>query len=124
MDRNLHHGFDPAKWEAAKREARAIIYGVARRRGTISYSDLVGQISSVRMEPHDPRLGQFLGEISGEDDEADLGLSTVLVVHKSGDGQPGPGFYDLAQSRGRDVSDPVALWCEELTRVHDAWADR
>ena len=125
MERDgFRHGFDPTKWEAGKQEARAIIYETARRRSTISYSDLVAQISSVLLEAYDVRLDHFLGEIAREDDDAGLGLSTVLVVHKSGDLKPGPGFFEMAESQGRDIADPLEFWSEELSSVHDHWASR
>ena len=57
-----------------------------------------------------------------KDDENGNGLTTVLVVHKSGDQMPGPGFFHMAQSQGRDISDPVALWMCELNGVYDRWS--
>jgi hypothetical protein len=120
----LNHGFDPAAWEAAKQEARAIMIERARVRGMIPYSDLVARITSVRLAPHDPRLFHFLGEIASEDDEQGLGLTTVVVVHKNGDMQPGPGFFELAKSRGRDTSDILGCWVSELHKVHAVWSKR
>jgi hypothetical protein len=35
----------------------------------------------------------MLGEISQEEDEAGHGMLSVIVVHKYGDMQPGPGFF-------------------------------
>lgn len=55
--------------------------------------------------PHDPRLRPFLGEISSEEAHAGRGMLTALVVHKHGDYQPGPGFFELARSLGHDTSD-------------------
>ena len=118
----FNHGFDEKSWEAGKDEARKVMYAVAKRRRTIAYSELVEKIASVRMEAHDVRLAHFLGEIATEDDDNGLGLTTVVVVHKRGDQQPGPGFFELAAELGRDVSDPVACWIEELNAVYDEWA--
>lgn len=118
----FHHGFDDNAWDAAKEEARQVMYAVAKRRRTIAYSDLVSKIASVRMEAHDVRLAHFLGEIATEDDDNGLGLTTVVVVHKQGDQQPGPGFFEMAEEQGRNVSDPVACWIEELNAVYDHWA--
>jgi hypothetical protein len=42
----------------------------------------------------------------------------VIVVHKAGDMQAGPGFFELARSLGRDTSDILAFWAEELKKVH------
>ncbi|MEL6709367.1 MAG: hypothetical protein AAFP79_13885 [Pseudomonadota bacterium] len=117
----FRHGFSDAAWESAKSEARAILYDTAKSGGLISYSELVERITAVHLEAHDTRLDHFLGQIAGEDDEAGKGLTTVLVVHKSGDQMPGPGFFDMAEGRGRDVSDPVAFWMQELKAVHEYW---
>ena len=102
-------GFDPGvseeSWNAAKSEARMAIEEVARQRRTISYTELVRQIESLYLVPHDHRLAHMLGEISTEEDNVGRGLLTVVVVHQGGDMRPGPGFFELARSRGRDTSD-------------------
>ena len=118
----FNHGFDPSAWEAVKNEARAIMIARASVRGMIPYSELVAQIQSVKMAPHDARLAHFLGEIAAEDDEAGLGLTTVVVVHKNGDMQPGPGFFELAKSRGRNTDDILSCWVNELHKVHGIWS--
>lgn len=118
------HGFPKAKWESAKEEATKIIADVAMRRGMISYSELVSEIKSIRLEAHDPRLFQFLGEVSTKEEAAHRGLLTVVVVHKHGDMEPGKGFYKLAASLGRDTSDLQRCWVEELHRVHAVWSKK
>jgi hypothetical protein len=110
-----------AQWNAAKAEARAIMVDRARLRGMISYSDLVASIGTLRMEPHDPRLFHLLGQISSEEDAAGRGMLTVIVVHKNGDMQPGPGFFELAEHLGRDTTDILKCWVDELHRVHAVW---
>ena len=75
------------------------------------------------MEPHDPRLFNFLGQISSEEDENGRGLLTVIVVHKYGDMQPGPGFFELAKSRGRNIVDPLSCWIKELNIVHARYSN-
>ena len=47
----------------------------------IPYSDLVRQITAIKLEAHDARLSHFLGEIASEEDERGRYLLTVLVVH-------------------------------------------
>jgi molybdopterin synthase catalytic subunit len=68
-------------WDAAKAEARQV---------------MIRQITRIRLQAHDARLSHFLGEIASEEDERGRGPLTVVVVHKSGDMQPGPGFFELA----------------------------
>ena len=122
LRKNFSHGFSQTEWNSAKDEARSIMIGRARVRGMISYSDLVQQIHAIHLEPHDPRLAHLLGEISSEEDAAGRGMLTVLVVHKVGDMEPGDGFFELANSLGRDTSDLTKCWIEELHRVHAVWS--
>ena len=49
-------------------------------------------------------------------------MLTVIVVHKVGDMQPGPGFFELAKSLGRDTRDPLKCWVDELHHVHAVWS--
>jgi hypothetical protein len=120
---NFNHGFVQSDWEAAKDEARQIMIDCARARRMIPYSDLVRQITRIRLQAHDARLSHFLGEIASDEDERGRGLLTVVVVHKSGDMQPGPGFFELAQSRGRDTSNIVECWVDELKKVFAYWVN-
>jgi len=112
----------PLAWKAAKKQAKVILKDRAAMRGMISYSDLARQITAFSFAPHDPRFFHFLGEVSSDEDDKGRGLLTVIVVHKDGDMQPGPGFFDLAESRGRDVSDILKCWVEELHAVHAVWS--
>src|SRR5262245_53433571 len=102
------HGFGATQWQLAKRQATEILIGVARRRGRIAYSELVAQVTALTLDAHDPRLFHLLGEISSDEDAAGRGMLTAIVVHKSGDMQPGPGFFELARSLGRDTKDLLA----------------
>lgn len=118
----LHHGFPEPAWSAAKEEARAIMIERAKVKGMIPYSDLVREIRSIQLDAHDQRLFHMLGEISSEEDAAGRGMLTVVVVHKSGDMQPGPGFFELAQQLGRDTKDILKCWVAELHKVHGYWS--
>jgi hypothetical protein len=70
-------------------------------------------------------FGLPMSEMLGEaEDQAERGLLTVIVVHKAGDQEPGDGFYEMAATRGRDVSDRMALWVSEFKKVHDYWANK
>ena len=46
---------------------------------------------------------------------------SALVVHKIGDMQPGPGFFELAEELGKDTSDILRCWMAELKKVHSSW---
>lgn len=118
----LLHGSPEDAWNAAKEEARGIMIDRAKVRGMIPYSDLVKQITSIKLEAHDQRLFHMLGEISSEEDAEGHEMLTVLVVHKQEDMQPGPGFFELAQRFGRDTRDILKCWVDELHRVHAIWS--
>lgn len=115
-------GFSDKEWQAAKDEAKEILIERAKVRGkTISYSELVTYINAIQLEAHDIRLNHLVGEISKEEDAAGRGMLSVLVVHRHGDKQPGPGFFELAEELGRDTSDILECWVKELQKVHAYW---
>lgn len=120
----MPYGIAQSDWDVAKRQARTIMIERAKVRGMIPYSDLAASITAARLAPHDQRLFHLLGEISLEEDSKGRGMLSVLVVHKSGDMQPGPGFFDLAKRLGRDTSDIMKCWIDELHRVHAVWSAR
>jgi hypothetical protein len=119
----FQHGYPPKVWEAAKDEAKAAMIERAKVRGMLAYSDLTKSIQSIAFEPHSAPYFHFLGEICEEEDLAGRGMLTAIVVHKSGDMEPGPGFYELAKHLGRDTRDKTKCWIEELHKVHAYWTD-
>ena len=114
-------GFEERYWEAAKVEAKVVLSACAKQRQMIPYCDFVVRINAIHLDAHDPRLAHFLEEISTGESAAGRGMLTALVVHKTGDLQPGPGFFDLAQRLGHNTSDVVKFWIEEVKRVFAAW---
>ena len=118
----MSYGFSQSEWDAAKAEARDLMIKRAKLSGLIAYSDLVAGITTISLAAHDPRLFHLLGEISSEEDAAGRGMLTVVVVHRSGDMQPGPGFFELAGQLGRDTSNIEKCSIAELRRVYDIWA--
>jgi len=117
------HGYTQDVWDLAKGEGKRILSARAKARlqKTIAYSEFVNQLTTIRLEPRDIRLAYLLEDISIEEDSAGRGMLTVLVVHKSGDMKPGPGFFDLATKLGRDTSDKIDCWVKEFNFVVDAW---
>ena len=116
------YGYDMVDWRAAKEEMRQALIERAKVRGMIPYSDLVAQVTTITLEPESYALAAMLDEISTAEDEAGRGLLTVIVVHKIGDMQPGPGFFELAKRLGRDTSDVLRCWVDELHTVHRTWS--
>jgi len=119
----MPYGVDDAVWEAARDEIRQILIACAKRKGneTIAYSDLVSQVQSLDLQARDERLNHLLGEISRAEAAAGRGMLSVLVVHKHGDMQPGPGFFELAKQLGRKTQDIEACWIAEFNHVCQAW---
>jgi hypothetical protein len=118
------YGFSETDWALAKQEARSLLIARAKLRGMIPYSDLVKAIRAISLDPHDQRLFHLLGEISSEEDAGGRGMLSVIVVHKFGDMQPGPGFFELAKKLGRDTSDILECWVDELKKVHAVWSQK
>lgn len=115
------YGYSLADWNKAKKEMRQVLIERAKVRGTIPYSELVSKIT-IELSPESYALATMLGEISSEEDATGRGMLTVIVVHKYGDMQPGPGFFELANELGRDTSDILKCWVEELNKVHSHWS--
>ena len=111
-------------WKLAKDEVTDILIETAKVRGMISYSELVNLIKSMRFEAHDTRLFKLLGEVSSDENAKGRGMLSVVVVHKHGDMQPGPGFFGLAKQLGRDTNDKLDCWMKELKKVHAHWSNQ
>jgi len=118
----VDHGYTGPEWVAAKGEARKILIDIARREELIAYSKLAAQIESMKIEARSPHMFHMLGEISSEEEKEGRGMLTAIVVHKSGNKQPGSGFFDLANSLGKDTSDKLAFWTKELKYVYEFWS--
>ena len=116
------YGYSPNEWETAKKEMKEILIERAKVRGMIPYSELAAQIKSIHIAPESYAFAAMLGEVSTEEDKSGRGMLSVIVVHKSGDMQPGPGFFELAKTLGRDTSDILACWVAELKKVHAHWS--
>jgi len=118
----MPYGFEQADWDAAKKQAYLAMTDRARVRGMITYSELTAKITAIRLEPDSYALADLLGEISSAEDAAGRGMLSVIVVHKTGDMEPGRGFYTLAATLGKSIDDRVAFWVSELHRVHATWS--
>jgi hypothetical protein len=114
-------GYPAKTWQAAKDEIRAVLIDCARHQKTIAYSELVPKITTLDLQAHDPRLDEFLGQVSTEETGHGRGMLSVLVVHKTGDLRPGRGFYDCAEQLGLDMSDEDRLWVGQLNKVYACW---
>lgn len=124
LRREMPYGFADDAWERAKQQAREVLGDVARREATIPHSDLVTRIEAVAIEPDSYAMRAFLNEISTAEYDQDRGLLTAVVVYRSGDQMPGPGFFELARSLDYRFDDETVFWLEELRGVYRAWSSR
>lgn len=117
----LTYGHDLSAWEAAREEARQILVECARQGEAIAYSELVGEMKTIRLEPDSNALAGMLGQISAAEYDSGRGMLTVLVIHKGGDMMPGRGFFELAEELGEVFDDDDELWITQFKKVIDAW---
>jgi len=118
----MKHGVPEDQWARAKEQARSVLVEHAKRRAMTPYSTLVGQIDELELKAYDTRLFALLGEVSSEEADACRGMLSALVVHKTGDMQPGPGFFELAAELGLATADLEKAWIAEVKKVFRAWA--
>jgi len=106
----------------AKREIKNILIDIAKKgKDTIFYSELVRKVLIISIEANSYALAAMLGKISTEEDAAGRGMLSVIVVRKE-NYRPGKGFYELAKTLGRDVSDKETFWVNEVKRVYSSWS--
>ena len=106
-------------WAPVRDEILQLLRDVARRQSTTTYSGLAVKVTRFPLAPESYALHELLGEIARSEDAAGRGMLSVVVVHKR-DGMPGPGFFKLAAELGREATDPMMLWSEELKLVYRA----
>jgi len=115
-----------AIWERTKQEMKLAIIERAKKHIMINYSELLNKITSLKLDidqiDHRTIMAEMLGEISLTEDKAGRGMLSAIVTHKTGDREPGQGFFDYAEVLGKDVSDKMKFWIEEVNRVHNYWA--
>lgn len=113
-------------WERTKEEMRIAIIERAKREDMITYSELLKKVKSLKLNieeiDHRSIMAEMLGEISLAEDKAGRGMLSALVIHKTGDREPGHGFFDYAEILGRDISDKTSCWVKEVNRVYHYWS--
>lgn len=124
------YGYATSEWESAREWIARRLHAVARRRGTITYSELADEMAKaglIAVDPHSSALAALLGQANVLEREADRPLISALVVHKGGDLEPGTGFWAFARELGIDPgSGPYArldFWTREVERCYQHWAD-
>jgi hypothetical protein len=113
-------GFPPAQWELARDQARQVMIEIAKRRDTITYSELVEEVEAITFRPRDIRLFHMLGQISTAETDDGRGMLTAVVV-RGDDGLPGNGFFVLAKELGFSFADSDSFWIDQLKVVYSNW---
>ena len=114
-------GFSKSEWEVFKKESRQIMVETARSRGMITYGDLAAKMTTIPVEPHDMVLWEIIGDVARDEEKANRGLLSVVVVRKN-DMQPGGGFYELAKYFNRNTGDKMKCVTTEMHKVHAVWS--
>ncbi|HZQ75082.1 MAG TPA: hypothetical protein VFB08_19370 [Burkholderiales bacterium] len=141
----IQQRFNEIEWTYATGDPKALkelekrIAIAARKRGLITYSDLVRGVTFDLPNLQKPRtidvtdwqeidraiVGDFLGYISKRSYEHAKLFSSALVVSKM-DGSPGEGFYSLLKQLGlipnTRSAKALALWAEHVAKAHTWFA--
>ena len=107
--------------QQVKNEIRNILIARAKVRGMIAYSELTIRLTTIPVHHHSAALFGILGDISTEENSAGRGMLSALVIHKKGDQEPGPGFFELAAELNKNTSDILKCWITEVKKVHAYW---
>ncbi|WP_417541490.1 hypothetical protein [Methylophaga thalassica] len=102
---------------------------LARRRDLTFYSR-IAPLVGLSMENEEDRneIATLLGEIATYEHENKRPMLTSLVIHKWNDNNPGEGFFSIATelelySGSRDQLQRVTFWSNQVTAVHNCWAN-
>ena len=123
----MRWGYDETTWNQAKAEVRQLLVRRALERRPITYGELTDQMS-IKFRHWTAPISVLLDELSGDEDREGRGLLGALVVHRSGDRLPGPGFfYKTARRLGRVFDDTSAgkrtFWEHEVDRLYKEAAE-
>jgi hypothetical protein len=125
---SMTYGYSTSEWESAREWTLRRLQAVARARTTITYSNLTQEMSRsglIPLEPHSSALAALLGHVNLLEHEEGRPLISALVIYKSGDAEPGQGFWNFARDLGIDIgSGPHArleFWSAEVQRCYAFW---
>jgi hypothetical protein len=106
-------------YNQAEREALEAMKVAAADQRTMTYGDLAGLITVVRLDPNSDALFQILDKISTAEDVAGRGMLSAVVIRVD-TSVPGEGFFKLAKRLGPNTSDELRFHVEELKNVFAA----
>lgn len=106
-----------------RNDVRERLIGVAKRRGTITYGELMEEFGIPR--GHHKRgigIGDVLDNINRKENAEGRPMITVITVHKS-DRMPGKGFFKLARELGHLINqNDRKFWIDEINKVWEYWS--
>lgn len=117
------HGYPRALWDQAKAVIRdAIINQIRRGGGPLTYTKVLQVVRPVidLQEPRNPIFWSALGQIAEDEDDAGRGLLSAYVVRRDLN-LPGDLYFNLAARRGRDTSNRVRCWTQEIDQLQSVW---
>lgn len=109
-------------WQTAKNEVREIIISIAKARTTIIYGELAAMLQTMAFHPRAYDYHLLLREICEDEHAAGRGYLCALVVKKES-GIPGKGYFRFLAQDGRDVSNPVDCWQDDIETIYAIWQD-
>jgi hypothetical protein len=105
---------------------RTFLEEQASKRHMTHYSELEAVVwaqEGVRVEAWSPEMNWMLGEIADDCHAEGLPLLTAIVTHRSGDLEPGTGFYAKARSLGYNFAptESYVFWARTTQDCFKHW---
>lgn len=107
--------------KALREEMRVHMIEVARKRETITYSELAARLTTAYVHYHSFLFGQLLNEIGDEEAAAGRPVLPAVVVRK-GTGIPGGGYFRIGRGVPIDSENMESVWKDDLERVYEYWS--
>jgi hypothetical protein len=117
-------GISEEDWDVAKEELRSSILKHAYQRKMTYYGEIAAEVEVIYVPPHSVLLNHLLGEIFDDDVAKGHPLITSIVTHKSGDREPGEGFYSKARSSGFKFDKPHIFWSDQVMQVFKKYGNQ
>ncbi|MBL0572769.1 MULTISPECIES: hypothetical protein [Aeromonas] len=102
---------------------------LARSQNLAAYSDVAPLVGlSMDNDADRNEIARLLGEIAIHENSEGRPMLTALIVHRGHDNNPGEGFFGIAQELGlfngtRDQIAKLTFWANQVTQVHNYWAN-
>jgi len=101
------------------------LIAAARYRGTVTYQEIA---NIMNLPPSGSHMGKEVGYILGEisEDEHNQGRPMLSTVAVGISGEPGPGFYALAEQLGKlgknaTKEEKIKFWKNQRDEVYKKW---